>query len=85
MNVHIGTEFEQYKNVFFAPDLNFTLDDLTVDNTASSSLKKQAGNFSDFTAGYVIKSDKRNRRFMPTDGHIISFKQNLPVLLTHQV
>ena len=37
-----------------------TIDDLSVDNTASSSLKKQAGSFNDLTGGYVIKSDKRN-------------------------
>ena len=80
VNFNIGTEFEQYRDVFFAPDLSFTIDDLSVDNTASNNLKKQAGSFNDLTFGYVIKSDKRNRRFMPTDGHIVSFGQNLPVV-----
>ncbi len=84
MNFNIGTEFEQYKDIFLAPDLNFTVDDLTVDSTASSSLKKQAGSFTDLTFGYKISSDKRNRRFMPTDGHIVSFKQNLPVFADSQ-
>ena len=44
VNLNLGTEFEQYKNIFLAPDLNFTVDDLTVDSSASESLKKQAGN-----------------------------------------
>ena len=79
INFNIGTEFEQYADIFLAPDLSFTVDDLTVDNSASDQLKKQAGSFNDLTFGYTIKSDKRNRRFMPTDGHIISFKQNLPI------
>ncbi len=79
VNFNLGTEFEQYKDIYLAPDFNLTLDELTVDNTASSSLKKQAGDFTDLTFGYRISSDKRNRKFMPTDGHIISFKQNLPV------
>ena len=43
VNLNLGTEFEQYKNIFLAPDLNFTVDDLTVDSSASESLKKQAG------------------------------------------
>ena len=84
INFNIGTEFEQYRDIFIAPDLSFTVDDLTVDNTASDSLKKQAGSFTDLTFGYVLKSDKRNRRFMPTDGHIISFKQNLPIFADSQ-
>ena len=63
---------------------NFTIDDLTVDSTASSSLKKQAGSFTDLTFGYRISSDKRNRKFMPTDGHIVSFKQNLPIFADSQ-
>ena len=79
INFNIGTEFEQYTDIFLSPDLSFTVDDLTVDNSASDQLKKQAGSFNDLTFGYTIKSDKRNRRFMPTDGHIISFKQNLPI------
>ena len=79
MNFNIGTEFEQYRDIYFAPDLSFTIDDLTVDSTASSQLKKQAGTFQDITFSYAIKADKRNRRYMPTDGHIFRFKQSLPV------
>jgi len=79
INFNIGTEFEQYRDIYFAPDLSFTIDDLRVDNTASSNLKKQAGSFNDLTFGYAIKSDKRNRRFMPSDGHVVTFKQNLPI------
>jgi len=80
INFNIGTEFEQYRDIYFAPKVNFNIDDLTVDNTASDSLKKQAGSFNDLTFGYSIKNDKRNRRFMPTDGHILSFSQELPVI-----
>ncbi len=79
INFNIGTEFEQYRDVFLAPDLSLTFDDLSVDGTASSNLKKQEGSFTDLQFGYVVKSDKRNRTFMPTDGYLVSFKQNLPV------
>ena len=56
INLAGGIEFEQYKDIFIAPDLSFTIDDLTVDDTASRQLKKQAGSFTDFTFGYSIKS-----------------------------
>ena len=84
INFNIGTEFEQYRDIYLSPDLSSTVDDLTVDSSASSQLKKQAGSFNDLTFGYTIKSDKRNRRFMPTDGHITSFRQNLPVISDSQ-
>ncbi len=83
-NINIGTEFEQYRDIFLGGDFNFTVDDLTVDSTASKNLRDQAGTFSDLTFGYVVKSDKRNRRFMPTDGHVVSFRQNLPVIADSQ-
>ena len=79
INFNVGTEFEQYRDIYLAPDLSFTIDDLTVDDTASSQLKKQAGSFTDLSAGYTIKSDKRNRKYMPTDGSIISFRQSAPI------
>jgi len=79
INFNLGTEFEQYRNIFLSPDLSFTIDDLDVDSTASSNLKSQAGTFNDLTFGYAIRSDRRNRRYMPTGGHMVSFKQNLPL------
>ena len=48
-------------------------------STASSSLKKQAGNFTEFSGNYGVTYDKRNRVFMPTSGSIVSFNQSLPI------
>ena len=76
---NIGTEFEQYDDVFLTPDLTLSFDDLRVDGSASSTLKKQAGDFSELNFGYGIKRDKRDRVFMPTDGTLMSFRQRLPV------
>ena len=53
-------------------------DDLTTDNSASTALKKQAGEFSEISGTYGFSVDKRNRAFKPTDGSITSFKQTLP-------
>jgi len=74
----IGTSFEQYKNVYTSLGLSLSYDDLTTDNSASTALKKQAGEFSEISGTYGFSVDKRNRAFKPTDGSITSFKQTLP-------
>ena len=47
-------------------------------DSASNSLKNQAGTFSELAATYGFTNDKRNRAFMPTSGSIISFHQSIP-------
>ena len=74
-----GTRFEQYKNIYISPNLSFSYDDLKVDSSASESLKKQKGSFTDLSFDYGITLDERNRAFSPTDGYISSFSQQLPV------
>ena len=75
----IGTGFEQYNNVVANLGLNLSYDDLKTDSTASDSLKKQKGQFTELSANYGFSYDKRNRSFMPTDGSIVSFDQTLPI------
>lgn len=75
----IGTKFEQYNGVFLSPELSFSYDDLKVNSTASNSLQRQKGTFSDLIFDYGITSDKRDRVFGPTDGYIASFNQALPI------
>ena len=75
----IGTRYEQYEDIYISPSLNLTLDDLTVKDTASSTLKKQAGTFNDLALSYAIITDKRDRAFKPTDGYVANFSQSLPI------
>ena len=75
----IGTSFEQYRDIYLAPSVKYTFDDLEVGNTASKSLKKQEGTFNELAFDYSISQDKRNRVYMPTDGYLSSFSQTLPV------
>ncbi len=75
----VGTTFEQYQDVYATLGLSASHDDLQTDDTASASLKKQSGTFSDLTADYGFAFDKRNRSFMPTEGSIISLNQSLPI------
>ena len=74
----IGTKFEQYKDIYLSPNLSFSYDDLKVDSTASSSLQKQKGAFTDLSFDYGITSDKRDRVYGPTDGYIAGFSQSFP-------
>ena len=79
VSIGVGTGFEQYKDVFTNLSLNATYDDLRTTGSASDSLKKQAGEYSEIAASYGISYDRRNRKFMPTDGSIVSFNQTLPI------
>ena len=74
-----GTSFEQYNNVYISPSVAFSYDDLKVDSTASESLKKQKGSFTDLSLSYAISLDNRDRAFAPTDGYLSSFSQTFPV------
>ena len=75
----INVSYEKYKDIFFAPGINLTFDDLNTDETASALLKKQAGSSTDFTFDYQVSTDKRDRTFMPTSGNLTSFYQELPL------
>ena len=76
----IGTAFEQYENVFIAPDIAVAWEDIEVDSEASSAVKKMEGNFFNVDLGYALTLDKRDQSFKPTEGYITSFKQSLPLV-----
>ena len=75
----ISTSFEQYKDLYAKLGLNVSYDDLKTDSSASKSLKKHSGSFNEIAGTYGFSYDKRNRSFMPTDGSIVSFTQELPL------
>ena len=78
LSVGAGTSFEQYKDIDVSLSLLASYDNLRTLSTASSSLKKQSGKFSELAASYGFTNDKRNRAFMPTEGSILSFSQSFP-------
>ena len=75
----VSTSFEQYKDLFATLGLSASFDDLRTQGNASSSLKKQAGEYTDLNGTYGFKYDKRDRAFMPTSGSVIGFHQTLPI------
>ena len=54
----VGTSFEQYKDLNASIGTSFTYDDLRTLSSASSSLKKQSGNFTELSANYGFSYDK---------------------------
>ncbi len=74
----INTTFEYFKDLYANLGLSATYDDLRTQSTASDTLKKQKGEFSEIAGTYGFKLDKRNRSFMPTKGSVVSFNQTLP-------
>ena len=75
----VNTTFEQYNDIYATLGISATNDNLKTLDSATDSLKKQKGNFSEVSGHYGFTFDKRNRSFMPTDGSIISFTQTLPI------
>jgi len=76
----LGTEFEQYENLFFSPSLKLSLEDLKTNSNASRSLKKQEGAYEDFYFNYGLNYDLRDSKYRPTRGNKTSFYQDLPLI-----
>ncbi len=75
----IGLSYEKFKDIYFSPGISLTYDDLVTDATASKLLKSQSGSSTDLMFDYAFSTDKRDRRFMPTNGYYTSFFQEVPL------
>tara|TARA_Y100000590_G_scaffold28192_2_gene31647 strand:+ start:1986 stop:4232 length:2247 start_codon:yes stop_codon:yes gene_type:complete len=76
----VGTDFEQYQNVFFSPEISVSFEDIEAESSASTRLKKMEGNYSNIDFVYGIAYDKRNQTWQPTDGFRTKFIQSLPLV-----
>ena len=79
-NITLGTGFEYKEDLFFTPLIVLETEKLKTDSTASSSLKKQNGNYNNVELDYSFLYDKRDLSFRPTDGFYSKFNQTLPLL-----
>ena len=77
--VSLGTRYEQFDNLFFAPSLSISDETIETTSTASAAYKKQEGSYFDTTFNYSLTYDKRNFRFQPSDGFISRWTQNIPL------
>ncbi len=55
---------------------------MTTNSSATDSLKKQEGSYSDFYFNYGLTFDTRDSKFSPKRGNIFSFAQELPLVST---
>ena len=78
--ISIATRYEQYENLFFKPELDLSLEKIETNSTATTSLKKQEGNYSDFYFNYGLDYDLRNSTYNPSSGYKTSFFQTLPIV-----
>ncbi len=76
----LGTEFEQYENIYLTTSFKVLHERIEAEDTASAQIKKMDGTFSNIDFGYAITVDKRNQPFQPTSGYRSKFLQTLPIL-----
>ena len=75
----VATQFEQYENLFFKPEIDLTIEKIETNASASTSLKKQEGSYTDLYFNYGLIYDLRNSTFNPNSGYKTSFYQTLPI------
>jgi len=76
----LGTEFEQFQNIFLSPEIDFLVEDLETSDKASTVLKKQEGSYTDLYFNYSINQDLRDKKFRTESGYVTTFSQELPVI-----
>jgi outer membrane protein insertion porin family len=79
LGISIGTEFQQYENLYFKPEIAISIEDLETDSTASTNFKKQEGTYNDLYFNYGLTYDLRNSAYKPSSGYRTSFSQKLPI------
>ena len=75
----VGTSYEQYRDVFFSPNISLYHENITTTSSASNAKQKQKGDYLDLILDYGITYNKLNQNFNPTDGYKIRFSQDLPI------
>ena len=75
-----GSAWEQYDDVIFSPTISTYYEKLDTNQSASSNLKKQEGEYLDSFFSYSLDFDKRNQRFQTSDGYRSKFSQSIPIV-----
>ena len=80
VSTSIGTKFEQYENLYFGPPTIATsFENLKTTTTASDSLQKQKGKYTDVYFNYSLDYDLRNQSYQTSDGFRNLFIQEIPL------
>ena len=76
----IGTSIEEYEDLFFKPQFSTYYEHLSTNSTASSNLKKQAGDYFETSFSYNLDYDKRNQKYQTSEGFRSKFTQSIPIV-----
>ena len=80
LGVSLGTSFQQFENLYFRPEIDVSYEKLTTTADASTSIKKQEGNYFDTYFIYSLDYDLRNNGYRPSEGYRNIFYQELPIV-----
>ncbi len=75
----IGTGFEQFSDLYINLDVSAYYEKLETTSTASAHKKKQEGDYLENLIKYNLTLNKLDQSFQPTEGHLASFEQVLPI------
>ena len=76
----LGTEFEQFNDLFVNLEISNYYEDLETSSNANSIVKKQEGTYFENLLSYALKFNKLDQNFQPTDGYINYFSQTIPII-----
>ena len=76
----LGTDFEYLDDLRFGISTKNIIEKITVDSSASTKQKKQAGNYFDNFLGMDFNYDKRNQKFQTTSGFFSNYSVDIPIL-----
>jgi outer membrane protein insertion porin family len=80
LSASVGTGYQQYENIYFSPELSIAFENIEASSTASSSLKKQTGDYFDTYFNHSFVQDLRDKPYQPTDGFRNVFAQQIPLI-----
>ena len=75
----LGTNYEQFKDVYFTPTISTYYESLETSSKASAAKKKQEGDYFETQFRYGLTLNRLNQNFQPTEGSRTSFYQTIPL------
>ena len=75
----LGTGFEQYEDFFVNFDVSTYYEKLETSASASSTKKKQEGDYFENLFKYALTINKLDQNYQPSEGYKTSFTQTLPI------
>ena len=76
----ISSSYEIYDKIFLNPGISIDYDSVTVGSSASTAVKKRAGNYYTSKFFYDVIKNTKNREIQTTEGYTLGFGQGLSLI-----